>query len=136
VQVAELRARFVSSAVARLATVRPDGAPHLVPVVFAAAGDTVWLAIDAKPKRTTQLQRLTNLRREPRCALLVDHYEEDWGRLWWVRADGLGVVIDDPGPGHPGLAALVERHPRYRTQPPSGPLVVVSVERWSGWSSA
>jgi len=136
VPVTELRARFASSAVARLATVRPDGAPHLVPVVFAAAGDTVWLAIDAKPKRTTQLQRLTNLRREPRCALLVDHYEEDWGRLWWVRADGLGVVIDDPDPGHPGLAALVERHTQYRTQPPSGPLVVVSVERWSGWSSS
>jgi PPOX class probable F420-dependent enzyme len=135
VRIAELRERFHSSAVARLATVRPDGAPHLVPVVFAASGDTVWLAIDAKPKRTTQLQRLTNLRREPRCALLVDHYEEDWDRLWWVRADGLGEVIDEPGPGHPGLAALIERHPQYHVQPPAGPLVVVSVERWSGWST-
>jgi PPOX class probable F420-dependent enzyme len=135
VRTGELRERFASSAVARLATVRPDGAPHLVPVVFAAFGDTVWLAVDTKPKRTTQLQRLTNLRREPRCALLVDHYEEDWSRLWWVRADGVGVVIDDPGAGHPGLAALIERHHQYRAQPPTGPLVVVSVERWSGWSS-
>lgn len=133
---AELRARFASSAVARLATVRPDGAPHLVPVVFAVSGDTVWLVVDGKPKRTTQLQRLTNLRREPRCALLVDHYEQDWRRLWWVRADGTGVVVDDPGAGHPGQAALLDRHPQYRAQPPAGPLVAVTVGRWSGWSGA
>ena len=133
---AELRERFASCSVARLATVRPDGSPHLVPVVFAVSGDTVWFAVDAKPKRTTQLQRLTNLRREPRCALLADHYEEDWSRLWWVRADGMGTVVDDPDAGDPGLAALVERHPQYRVQPPAGPLVVVRVERWSGWSSA
>jgi len=135
VQTAQLRERFASAAVARLATVRPDGAPHLVPVVFASSRDTVWLAVDAKPKRTTHLQRLTNLRRDPRCALLADHYEEDWRRLWWVRADGVGVVVDDPGEGHPGLAALVERHRQYRDRPPAGPLVVISVERWSGWSS-
>jgi PPOX class probable F420-dependent enzyme len=92
VRTSELRERFATSAVARLATVRPDGAPHVVPVVFAAAGDTIWLAVDAKPKRTTQLQRLTNLHSEPRCALLADHYDEDWNRLWWVRADGVGVV--------------------------------------------
>jgi len=131
----ELRERFATSAVARLATVRPDGAPHLVPVVFAVAGDTIWMAVDAKPKRTTHLQRLTNLRGEPRCALLVDSYAQDWSRLWWVRADGIGDVIDDPGAGHPGLRALIERHAQYRAQPPAGPLVVVSVDRWSGWSS-
>ena len=132
---AQLRERFAARPVARLATVRPDGAPHLVPVVFATSGDTVWLAVDAKPKRTTRLQRLTNLRHDPRCALLADHYEEDWSRLWWVRADGVATVVDEPGPDHPGVAALVERHPQYRAQPPAGPLVVVRVERWSGWSS-
>ena len=132
---AQLRERFAACPVARLATVRPDGAPHLVPVVFATSGDTVWLAVDAKPKRTTRLQRLTNLRHDPRCALLADHYEEDWSRLWWVRADGVATVLDEPGPDHPGVAALVERHPQYRVQPPAGPLVVVRVERWSGWSS-
>ena len=132
---AQLRERFAARPVARLATVRPDGAPHLVPVVFATSGDTVWLAVDAKPKRTTRLQRLTNLRHDPRCALLADHYEEDWSRLWWVRADGVATVVDEPGPDNPGVAALVERHPQYRVQPPAGPLVVVRVERWSGWSS-
>ena len=131
---ADLRSRFASSAVARLATVRPDGGPHVVPVVFALAGDTVYSAVDAKPKRTQRLQRLVNVRSDPRCSLLVDHYEDDWSRLWWVRADGTCAVVDEPGAAHPGIDALVERHAQYRAQPPSGPLLVVTVERWSGWS--
>jgi PPOX class probable F420-dependent enzyme len=136
VQVAELPARFASSAVARLCTVRPDGGPHVVPVVFALVGDTVYSAVDAKPKRTQRLQRLANVRAEPRCALLVDHYEDDWSQLWWVRADGRGEVVDDPPAAHPGMRALVERHAQYRERPPSGPLLVVSVQRWSGWSGS
>jgi PPOX class probable F420-dependent enzyme len=135
VETAELRRRFSSSPVARLATVRPDGAPHVVPVVFAAVDDTVYTAVDAKPKRTRHLQRLTNLRHETRCAVLVDHYEDDWARLWWVRADGVAAVVAGPPSDHPGVAALVERHAEYRVHPPAGPLVVVVVERWSGWSS-
>ncbi|SET91901.1 TIGR03668 family PPOX class F420-dependent oxidoreductase [Geodermatophilus poikilotrophus] len=134
-QTAELRRRFASSAVARLATVRPDGAPHLVPLVFALVDGTVYSAVDAKPKRTSRLQRLANVRVEPRCALLVDHYEDDWSHLWWVRADGTAAVVDDPPAAHPGLAALAERHPQYREQPPTGPLLVVTVQQWSGWSS-
>ncbi len=134
-QTAELRRRFASGAVARLATVRPDGAPHVVPVVFALVGGTVYSAVDAKPKRTTRLQRLANVRAEPRCALLVDHYEDDWSRLWWVRADGTAAVVDEPPASHPGLVALAERHVQYREQPPSGPLLVITIRQWSGWSS-
>ncbi len=134
-QTAELRRRFASDAVARLATVRPDGAPHVVPVVFAVADDTIYLAVDRKPKRTQRLQRLVNVRHDPRCSLLVDHYETDWTQLWWVRADGVGAVVEGPPPAHPGIEALVERHAQYRAEPPPGPLLVVTVERWSGWSS-
>jgi PPOX class probable F420-dependent enzyme len=130
----ELRERFASSPVARLATVRPDGGPHVVPVVFALVGDTVYSAVDAKPKRSRRLQRLANLRAEPRCALLVDAYDDDWRRLWWVRADARGEVVD-ASPHHPGIRALVERFPQYRDQPPSGPLLVMTVERWSGWTA-
>jgi PPOX class probable F420-dependent enzyme len=133
VQTDELRERFASSPVARLATVRPDGGPHVVPVVFALVGDTVYSAVDAKPKRSRSLQRLANLRAEPRCALLVDHYDDDWRRLWWVRADGRGEVVD-ASRDHPGIRALVERFPQYRDEPPTGPLLVITVERWSGWA--
>ncbi|HYO35806.1 MAG TPA: TIGR03668 family PPOX class F420-dependent oxidoreductase [Geodermatophilus sp.] len=131
---ADLRSRFASRAVARLATVRPDGAPHVVPVVFALVDGTVYSAVDAKPKRTRRLQRLANVRADPRCALLVDHYEDDWSRLWWVRADGTAAVVEEPTSAHPGVVALAARHPQYRAQPPDGPLLVVTVERWSGWS--
>jgi PPOX class probable F420-dependent enzyme len=131
----ELRRRFAASPVARLSTVRPDGAPHVVPIVFALVEDTVFSAVDAKPKRSTNLQRLTNVRAEPRCALLVDHYEDDWRRLWWVRADGAGEVVDAPSAEHPGIQALVQRFPEYRDEPPSGPLLVVTVHRWTGWTS-
>jgi PPOX class probable F420-dependent enzyme len=130
----ELRRRFASSPVARLATVRPDGRPHLVPVVFALAGDMIFTAVDAKPKRSTRLQRLVNLESEPRCSLLVDHYEDDWSRLWWVRADGEAVVIE-PAAASQGLTALVERHAQYGELAPSGPLLAVRVTRWSGWSA-
>ena len=135
-ETAELRRRFASSPVARLSTVRPDGVPHVVPIVFALVDDTVFSAVDAKPKRSPHLQRLANVRAEPRCALLVDHYEDDWRRLWWVRADGTGVVVEAPAAEHPGIRALVQRFPQYRDQPPSGPLLVVTVQRWTGWASS
>jgi PPOX class probable F420-dependent enzyme len=135
VETAELRRRFASSPVARLSTVRPDGRPHVVPMVFALVGDTVFSAVDAKPKRSTALQRLVNVRTEPRCAVLVDHYDDDWRRLWWVRADGHGEVVEVPPAGHPGIQALVQRFSQYRDEPPSGPLLVVTVQRWAGWAS-
>jgi PPOX class probable F420-dependent enzyme len=135
VQTVEARRRFAASPVARLATLRPDGGPHLVPVVFALVDEVLYSAVDAKPKRSPRLQRLANVRSDPRCTLLVDHYDEDWSRLWWVRADGRAAVVEEPPAAHPGLVALADRHPQYRAQPPSGPLLVVTVDRWSGWSS-
>ena len=130
----ELRRRFASSPVARLATVRPDGWPHIVPVVFALVENMIFTAVDAKPKRTTRLQRLANIESEPRCSLLVDHYENDWSKLWWVRADGKAAVIE-PAEAGKGLSALVARHAQYRQVAPSGPLLAIRVSRWSGWSA-
>ena len=132
----ESRRRFASSPVARLSTVGADGAPHVVPVVFAVVGDLVYTAVDSKPKRSSRLKRLANLRHEPRCALLVDHYEDDWSRLWWVRADGVGTVLDAPAENHPGLLALTQRHWQYQRTAPSGPLVEITIRRWSGWSGS
>ncbi len=130
----EARRRFHESAVARLATVRPDGAPHIVPIVFAVDGDDLYTAVDQKPKGGGRLQRLANLRREPRCAVLIDRYDDDWSQLWWARADGEATVIDEPPGDHPGLRALVDRYPQYRSDAPDGPLIAIRVSRWSGWS--
>jgi PPOX class probable F420-dependent enzyme len=128
----EARERFASQPVVRLATVRPDGTPHVVPITFVLDGDRVHTAVDAKPKRHARLQRLANLHHQPRCALLADHYEDDWRRLWWVRADGDATVVDEPDPHDPALALLVQRYPVYRLSPPSGPLITVDVARWTG----
>jgi PPOX class probable F420-dependent enzyme len=131
----QARERFAAAPVARLATIGADGQPHLVPVTFALAGDVVYTAVDAKPKQTTRLQRLRNIRASPRVALLADHYDADWARLWWVRADGLAVIHERTA-DLPRLAALLaERYPQYRAQPPSGPVIQIAVHRWTGWAA-
>lgn len=122
--------------VARLATVRPDGTPHLVPVTFARIGDRIVHMVDHKPKATTALQRLANLDHDPRASLLADHYEEDWDMLWWVRVDGRATVSRDGGEWKAVRRALQERHPQYRAHPPEGPAVILEIERVSGWSAA
>jgi PPOX class probable F420-dependent enzyme len=130
----EARALFATARVARLATVGADARPHLVPIVFAVAGDAVYSAVDAKPKRTTALKRLANVARNPRVALLADHYDDaDWGALWWVRADGVARVLEAGGEAERAVALLRERYEQYRAQPPRGPVLAVAVERWSGW---
>jgi len=132
----EARSRFATSPVARLATADVAGRPHLVPVVFAVAGDTVYSAVDHKPKRSTALRRLANVAANPRVALLVDHYEDDWRALWWVRADGRARVITDPEAWHDAIAALARKYPRYASEPPSGPAVEIRVHRWRWWAAS
>ncbi len=131
---AAARRRFAAARVARLATADAAGAPHLVPVVFALRGETVYSAVDAKPKRTRELRRLANLRENPRVALLADHYEEDWEALWWVRAEGRGRVLGAVEPeAREAHALLAERYPQQRG---AGTVRAVDVERWSGWSAS
>ncbi|MCA1674649.1 MAG: TIGR03668 family PPOX class F420-dependent oxidoreductase, partial [Actinobacteria bacterium] len=88
-----VRERATRAPVARLATVRPDGLPHVVPVTFALDHDTLVTAIDQKPKTTTSLQRLKNIEAHPFASVIIDHYEDDWSRLWWVRGDGTARVV-------------------------------------------
>jgi PPOX class probable F420-dependent enzyme len=143
---AEARARFATARVARLATADAGGRPHLVPVAFALAtsppgpvpdtgesGFVVYSVVDAKPKRTPALRRLANVRENPAACLLVDHYEEDWGALWWARADGRARVLapDDPE-ARRAIALLAERYPQQQAR---GEVLAVDVERWSGWSA-
>lgn len=128
----ECRRLFSSRPVARLATIGSAG-PHLVPIVFAVEGDAIVTAIDHKPKRRTRLQRLVNIERNRRVSVLADHYEHDWERLWWVRADGVATIID-AGPRHrAAIDLLAEKYSHYRDQRPEGPVVTIGVERWSGW---
>jgi PPOX class probable F420-dependent enzyme len=131
----QARARFVTAAVARLATVRSDGAPHIVPVCFAVAAGTIYTAVDGKPKRTPDLARLANIAAEPRVALLADHYDDDWTRLWWVRVDGTARRVTDAGERERALAALRTAYRQYAETPPRGAVLAVDPLRFSGWSA-
>ena len=126
--------RFGEARVARLATIGPRG-PHLVPCTFTVDGDRIVSVVDQKPKRTTALQRLANIRSDPRVSLLVDRYDEDWTALWWVRADGRAVVEPAGSDRDAAVAALAAKYPQYVRRPPPGPAVIVTVERWTWWSA-
>lgn len=132
-QPTDMSRRLGEARVARLATAGPLGRPHLVPICFALDGDTMFFAVDAKPKRTSELQRLKNIAANPHVCVLVDHYEEDWTRLWWIRLDGTARILSsDPDLGH-ALDLLAERYAQYRERRPGGPVVAISIDRVTGW---
>jgi PPOX class probable F420-dependent enzyme len=126
----------LAARVARLATIDPDGRPHLVPIVFALEGDTLYSGVDAKPKRSTRLRRIENARQRPDVAVLVDEYHDEWRRLWWVRLRGRARVLDGGEEAERALALLVAKYEQYRRSPPSGPVLAVDVVEWRGWSHA
>lgn len=128
-------ARLTAARVARLATTDPDGRPHLVPIVFALEGDTLYSAVDRKPKRSSQLRRIENARARPDVTILVDHYEEDWGRLWWIRLRGRARVLEQGEERERALILLREKYPQYRSEPPDGPVLAVDVTDVREWSS-
>jgi PPOX class probable F420-dependent enzyme len=134
-QPADARARFAAARVIRLATAGPGQQPHLVPCTFALdqAGRIV-IGIDSKPKSSTRLRRLANITGNPRVSLLADHYAEDWARLWWARADGM-AAIEHGGPAHAtGWTLLRGKYPQYAGQELAGPVIVVTIDSWTGWA--
>ncbi len=131
----ESEARFLlaSVPVLRLATVDGAGRPHLVPTTFAVDGDRIHMAVDQKPKSTRSLRRLENVEANPHVAVLADHYEDDWHRLWWVRVDGEAEVRHDAAVTTQVIELLVRRYPQYQQDPPRGPVISITATRWTGW---
>jgi PPOX class probable F420-dependent enzyme len=127
--------RLTAARVGRLATIDADGRPHLVPIVFAVADDTVYTAVDSKPKRSRTLRRIENARARPDVTILVDHYEDDWNRLWWIRLRGRGRVLDDGEERDRALALLAEKYAQYRSEPPDGPVLAVDVTDVREWKA-
>ncbi len=128
-------AMFAESPVAMLATSGPDGAPHIVPVVFAVHDDMVYTAVDAKRKSTQRLRRLANIEANPQVSMLVDHYEDDWAALWWVRADGVAAIHYSGDAMATGYSLLRRKYLQYQRIALDGPVVTVDVQRWSSWQA-
>lgn len=130
----QLADEVARSRVARLATLDAAGRPHLVPIVFALVGDTLYSAVDAKPKRSRTLRRIENARERPDVTVLVDHYDDaDWTRLWWVRIRGRARVLEGGGEAAAAIEALTAKYPQYRDEPPGSPVLAVDIGDWRTW---
>jgi PPOX class probable F420-dependent enzyme len=132
----DMRRLVERARVGRLGTVDAGGRPHLVPVCFVLVRDVAYSAVDHKPKRHDRLRRLANIEATGRACLLVDHYEEEWSSLWWVRLDGRGRVVTEPAEAEGARGALMAKYEQYATRPPTGAVLAVDVIRWRGWSAS
>jgi PPOX class probable F420-dependent enzyme len=121
--------------VARLGLLDDEAAPRVLPVTFAAAEGRIWSAIDRKPKRAEEPARLRFLRRDPRAALTVDRYSDDWDQLAWVQVLGR-VEIVEIREEQAGLEALRAKYEPYREDPPPGPLLALHPDRYLWWRAA
>jgi PPOX class probable F420-dependent enzyme len=130
-----MRGLVAESRAGRLATIDPDGRPNLVPFVFALEEDVLVSAVDRKPKESEGLRRLSNIRARPDVTVLVDNYEEDWERLWWVRLRGRARVVEEGPDRDRAVGLLVRKYAQYREEPPQGPAILVQVLDWLGWTS-
>ncbi len=120
---------------ARLGLLDGEGAPRVQPVTFAVAEGRIWSAIDRKPKRSGEPARLRFLRRDPRVALTVDRYSDEWEELAWVQVLGR-VSVAEVGEGPAGLEALKAKYEQYREEAPPGPLLALQPERYLWWRAA
>jgi len=115
---------LATARVGHLATASPDGRPHVVPVCFAWVPPVVYSAIDGKPKRTTLLRRVRNIRDTGRAALVVDRWSEDWKKLAYVLVEGPAVLLDDGIERDEALILLTAKYPQYDDLPLAGNLVI------------
>lgn len=133
----EMRRRVDGARVARLATVDERSGVHLVPCVFALDGEVLYIPVDSKPKRHRHLRRLENIEHDPRVAVLVDEYVEDWPRLWWVRINGRARVVDEGPVFDRAVMLLRTKYAAYRDGSAQriGPVVAIDIGEWSGWAA-
>lgn len=128
--------RLAAARVASLATVRADGRPHAVPIVFAVGdGRVIHSIADPKPKNGLDLLRHRNVRANPSVSLLVDEYDETWEHLWWVRADGVAQVVEDGEERETTIRLLRTKYPQYGTwTTPFGAAMIIRIERITSWT--
>src|ERR1700726_1672157 len=132
----EMFRRIRGERVAHLATIGRDGRPHIVAITFALPPDALSPAVDDKPKKSVHLKRLRNIELNPAVSVLVDHYEDDWTRLWWVRVDGFARIVNEGAEFDMAIAMLIKRSPQYQSASPPGPAVAIDIERVTGWSAS
>ncbi len=118
-----------------------------MPIAFAfedaPGGLLIYSALDEKPKSVADpraLARVRDIGTRPHVAVLVDHWEEDWSHLAWVRLEGTAKLLDptDSSAAEHSMAVglLRARYPQYATHAlEERPMIRIAVERVSGWSA-
>ena len=129
----QMRQRVGEARSGVLSTVTADGRPHAVPCCFFLKGDVVYSAVDTKPKSTLALRRLDNLAANPAACLLVDCYDDDWSKLWWIRVDGTARVLVDGDERDHALDLLATKYPQYQATRPPGPVIALDITVWRAW---
>jgi PPOX class probable F420-dependent enzyme len=132
----EARARVADARVGRLASIDADGRPHVVPICFALVGDEVVSVVDHKQKRTLDLRRLDNVRRNPAVQLVVDHYDDDWSLLWWVRVSGNARVVESGTERDDAIDVLAMKYPQYREHRPAGSVLLIDIVTITSWQAS
>jgi PPOX class probable F420-dependent enzyme len=128
-----VRRRLTETPVGRLATVTREGRPHIVPCCFVLRADVIYSAVDGKPKTTPMLQRVRNIEASAHASLLIDHYDDDWSTLWWIRVDGTARVVTEAAERDTAVLDLTAKYRQYEEQPPPGPVLAIDVARWRAW---
>ena len=131
-----VRERVEAARIARLGTIDADGRAHLVPIVFVLEGDTLYTAVDAKPKRSRRLRRIENARERPDVTVLVDHYDENWRELWWVRLRGRARVLERGEEAEHALTLLAAKYDQYAHERPGMPVLAIDVAEFRAWAAS
>jgi PPOX class probable F420-dependent enzyme len=132
----DVQRRFLDKGrVGHLATADRSGTPHVIPVCYAVAEDTLYVTIDEKPKRRdVPLKRVRNILENPQAAFVVDHYDEDWRRLGWIMLRGRAEILDDGAEHDRAQELLRERYPQYRAMNLTDlPVIALRIVRATGW---
>ena len=131
--------RFVASArVGRLATSTADGLPHVVPVCFVLVEDSIYIGLDAKPKTVDvlKLRRVRNITSNPRSALIVDRYSDDWSRLGYVLITADATLVSDDRERVSAIEVLRHKYVQYRTLlPDDAPVIRLRAKRVTSWGN-
>lgn len=140
VQFSPSQAQLLTAApVGRLATADAAGVPHVIPVCYAFDGQVIYSALDQKPKRAAlpRLKRVRNIQANPQVALVIDHYEADWQRLWYILLTGRAELLLEGDERVEAIKLLRRKYPQYRDMPiDPNPVIKITPGRVVSWEAS
>ena len=140
VQLSASQAQLLATArVGRLATSDAAGQPHVIPICYAFNGRVFYSVLDQKPKRVhlTRLRRVRNIQANPQVALVVDHFDEDWGRLWYILVTGRAELLVDGDERVEAVRLLREKYRQYREMGvDENPVIKITPAKVAAWGAS